>query len=277
MAKFSFLIAHYNNYEYFIDCYESIAKQTYTDFEMIIVDDYSYEESYEKIKELVKNDPKVKLYRNPSNRGVGYTKRRCAELASGEILGFVDPDDAITKDALEIILKHYSSDKITAVYSQFSICDKNLNIEKVFYKSRQTQHNDPYFFNVFLKVSHFFTFRKSAYEKTSGINANLSSAVDQDLYLKLYETGHFKFVEKPLYLYRIHEKGVSQAKNKKAKLFYNWNKVILEALKRREIQQLYGKKINEIPNLSSFIYQKQNTIFVRLIRKFNDRYIYKIF
>ena len=98
---------------------------------------------------------------------------------------------------------------------------------KLFHQSRQTKHNDCYFFNIFLNASHFFTFRKSAYDKTVGINPKLTSAVDQDLYLKLYETGHFKFVRKPLYHYRIHEKGVSQDKNQKNKLIipYSWDNV----------------------------------------------------
>lgn len=267
MIKFSLLVAHYNNIEYFVECYKSLINQTFTDYEIIIVDDCSTGDSFEKLKNFVKENPKVKLYQNAKNKGVGYTKRRCAELASGEILGFVDPDDAITNDAVEELIKHYSNDKIVAVYSQFSLCDKHLQAIKVFQKSRQTQHRDPYFFNVFLKTNHFFTFRKSAYEKTEGINPALTSAVDQDLYLKLYETGNFKFVKKPLYLYRTHENGVSQAKSKKNKLFYNWNSVILSALERRKITLLYGKKIFDIPNLSFFIYNKQNTIFARLIRK----------
>lgn len=267
MIKFSFLVAHYDNIAYFVDCYKSIINQTFTDYEIIIVDDCSASDTFEKLKSYVKDNPKVKLFRNTKNKGVGYTKRRCLELASGEIVGFVDPDDAITEDAAEELIKHYSCDTIVAVYSQFSLCDKELQVKKVFHQSRQTQHKDPYYFNVFLKTNHFFTFRKSAYEKTDGINPKLSSAVDQDLYLKLYETGNFKFVKKPLYLYRIHENGVSQASNKKAKLFYNWNQVILDALERRKIKILYGKKIFDIPNLPFFIYNKQNTIFARLIRK----------
>lgn len=267
MLKFSALIAFHNNFEYFVDCYKSLQDQTFKDFEIIIVDDCSADDCFNKLKQHVSDNPKVKLFQNEAKKGVGYTKKRCIEEANGEILGFVDPDDAITNDAIEKLIKNYSSDKIVAVYSQFIICDKNLNVEKICQKSRQTQHRDPYFFNVFHNVSHFFTFRKSAYNKTAGINPALSSAVDQDLYLKLYETGYFKFVKKPLYLYRIHENGVSQAKNKKAKLFYNRNKVIFEALKRRKIPLLYGKKIYNIPDLSSFIFKKQNTIFARLIRK----------
>ena len=57
---FSVLIAHYNNFEYFKQCYESLKNQTYKNFEIILVDDCSTDGSFEKIIELTKNDDKIK-------------------------------------------------------------------------------------------------------------------------------------------------------------------------------------------------------------------------
>lgn len=266
---FSILIAHYNNYNYFLDCYKSIIGQSYQNFEVILVDDCSSDDSFEKIKELTKTDARFKLFRNDVNKGVGYTKRKCLEKASGDICGFIDPDDTVTENALEEILKHYSEQKITAVYSQLQICDSQLNYKNIFAIPKQVKNRDSLFFNIFLEVNHFFTFRRSAYEKTDGINPELSSAVDQDLYLKLYETGDFKFVKNPFYLYRIHDKGVSQAKSKKGKLNENWHNVILDTLKRRNITKLYGKQVSDIQNLPEYIFQKQNSFLNKLLRKFS--------
>ena len=265
---FSLLIAHYNNFDYFTECYPLLTNQTFQDFEIIIVDDCSTNGSFEKIKELVKDKSRITLYQNPENKGVGFTKRKCMELATGDICGFVDPDDAITENALEEMLKAYTSEKTVAAYSQLQLCDNQLNIQKTFQASKQIKNGDPLFFNIFLEANHFFTFRRSAYEKTSGINAELSSAVDQDLYLKLYETGDFKFVKEPLYLYRLHDKGVSQEKSKKGKLNQNWHKVIADTLKRRNITNIYGKAVADISNLPEFLYKNQNTLWKKLSRKF---------
>lgn len=265
---FSILIAHYNNFDYFKDCYANLEKQTHQNFEIILVDDCSTDGSFDKIKDFVKADSRVKFHRNPENKGVGFTKRKCAELATGEFCGFVDPDDAITENALEEMLKAYTSEKIVVAYSPLQLCDNQLNIQKTFQASRQIKNGDPLFFNIFLEANHFFTFRRSAYEKTSGINAELSSAVDQDLYLKLYETGDFKFVKEPLYLYRLHDKGVSQEKSKKGKLNQNWHKVIADTLKRRNITNIYGKAVADISNLPEFLYKNQNTFWKKLSRKF---------
>ena len=124
------------------------------------------------------------------------------------------------------------------------------------------------YFNLKFEVAHFFTFKKDIYQKTEGINTNLTSAVDQDLYLKLYEKGDFYFIEKPLYLYRMHEKGVSQEKSKKEKLNANWDNVLRDTLKRRNITKIYGKNVNEIESLQHFIIKKQNAFFKKLVKKF---------
>ncbi|WP_312767494.1 glycosyltransferase family 2 protein [Epilithonimonas sp.] len=265
---FSILIAHYKNYDYFKECHDSILKQTYQNYEVVLVDDHSPDDSFEKIVELTKGDPRFRLFRNEENKGVGFTKKRCVDLAKGDICGFVDPDDAIRENAIEKSLEHFSSDKTSAVYSQLEICDNQLIPQKIYAIPRQVKNNDRLFFNIFLEVNHFFTFRKSAYDKTNGINPELTSAVDQDLYIKLYETGNLKFIKEPLYLYRIHDKGVSQEKSKKQKLNQNWHQVISDTLKRRNITKLYGKDASIIKNLPEFVFAKQNTFLKKLIKKF---------
>lgn len=264
---FSILIAHYNNYDYFTECYNSILNQTYQNFEIVIVDDCSTDDSYQKIVELTKDSTKVKIFRNEENKGVGYTKRRCAEMASGEICGFVDPDDAVTESALQISIENHTKDNVVT-YSKFHLCDSKLKPVRIFQHSRAVKNEKKEFFNVFLEANHFFTFKKEAYDKTIGINPELTSAVDQDLYLKLYEVGKFQFIDSPLYYYRLHEKGVSQESSKKEKLNNNWHQVILDSAKRRNIKSLYGKKIDEIQNLPEFLKIKQNNILTKILRKF---------
>lgn len=268
MKKFSVLIAHYNNFEYFKDCYSSLIKQTFTDFEVIIVDDCSTDDSFEKITKLTDKDERFRLFRNEKNSGVGFTKRKCIDMSSGEICGFVDPDDALLENAIKTSLKNHTANNVVT-YSSFTLCDNNLQSQRTFAHSRAVKNGDKKFFNIFLEVNHFFTFKKSAYDKTSGINPELTSAVDQDLYLKLYETGNFTFIKEPLYLYRLHANGVSQDSSKKIKLNENWQKVILDTLERRKINKLYGKSIDEISNIPAFLKTKQNNLIAKFLRKFS--------
>ena len=264
--KFSVLIAHYNNFEYFKQCYESLKKQTFQDFEIIVVDDCSTDDSFEKIQNYCNGDSRVKFFQNSENKGVGFTKKRCVEEASGEICGFVDPDDALTEDAIEISVKAHEN-KCVAAYSQLYFCDENLNVQKVFKNTKKIKNNNPLFFNIQFEVAHFFTFKKESYLKTEGINPNYKVAEDIDYILKLYEIGSFQFIKKPLYLYRIHKTGLSHDETKTYIKNETWHTVLLNAAKRRNISKLFGKKIDDIENLPKFIFQKENTLLKKIKRK----------
>ena len=122
--KFSILIAHYNNWNYFQECYKSIQDQTYQDFEIVIVDDCSTDDSFQKLEELSLIDSKIKLFQNKENKQVGYTKRRCVEEACGEFCLFVDPDDKISSTSLEDIRNVYNlNPTIIATYSKLDLME----------------------------------------------------------------------------------------------------------------------------------------------------------
>ena len=230
---FSILIANYNNGNFFKDCYDSIINQTYGNWEAIIVDDHSTDNSVELIIAIIKDDARFKLYENEKNYGCGYTKRKCAELAIGEIAGFLDPDDTLMQDALELMVPaHKNNPTVSLVHSNFYYCNEMLEKTSLFNRAKSVQVNDR-FINLDVSVNHFVSFKKSFYDRTVGIDPSLQRAVDQDLYLKLSETGPFYFIDKPLYNYRIHDKGISTSKADHA--FYWFLKVIMKAEERRKV------------------------------------------
>ena len=117
-------------------------------------------------------------------------------------------------------------------------------------------------------MAHFFTFKKEIYDQTQGINPKLIISEDQDLYMKLYELGEFYFIDSFQYLYRIHDKGISQNKNKTIQQKEDWHQVLNDTCKRRGIDKLYGKNVDDIENLPKFIFEKENTFWKKLKRKF---------
>ncbi len=230
--KFSILIANYNNGKYFKDCYNSIIAQTYKDWETIIVDDKSTDNSVEVISGIVKNDPRFKLILNEENKGCGFTKNRCASLANGEVLGFLDPDDTLVPDALEIMINaHENNPGVSLVHSNFYFCNEKLKRTSI-YERANTVRADAKFINKDAAVTAFSSFKKSFYEVTTGIDTDLQRAIDQDLYLKISETGPFLFINKPLYNYRIHLNGISTSKADHS--LYWYLKVIMRAEERRQ-------------------------------------------
>jgi glycosyltransferase involved in cell wall biosynthesis len=268
--KFSILIAHYNNAHYFKDCYESLIKQTYTNWEAIILDDASDEVEKEAVKNLIVGDSRFKFYENKKNSGVGITKAKLIELATGDICGFVDPDDAITETALETAMKVFENTKsIVLTYSRFMTCDKDLKPISSFKSAKQVPNNDKYFFNFPVQIAHFVCFRKKNYEETEKIDSTKKIAEDQDLYLKMYEKGNVKFIDETNYLYRTHDKGISQNENKKKSYEY-WGEVIFNAMKRRGLKSINGKKIPNTYTNSEETFQLleyQNHLKFRIMKK----------
>ncbi|SIS39278.1 Glycosyl transferase family 2 [Chryseobacterium shigense] len=267
MIKFSILIANYNNGRYFRDCYNSLISQTYQNWEVIIVDDASTDDSVEVIKTIIKNDPRFKMYRNATNQGCGYTKRECMKYAEGEICAYLDPDDAIYTDALEKITHEFVKNDITAAYSQMMLCDENLIPDKVFASTKQI-YNSRFFFNCPTQFAHFFTFKKETYLKTSGINPHLKSAVDQDLYLKILEHGSVKYIKEPLYMYRLHSKGISQQSSKPSAK-ESFAKVIHDTMKRRGIRKINNQTVPEVYTNPQEIYELLNYQTQKLHRLIN--------
>ena len=230
---FSVLIANYNNGQYLQECLDSVFAQTYTNWEVIIVDDASTDDSRD-IYNKYKDNKRIKVYYNKENKGAGYTKRRCAELATGVICGFLDPDDAVTNDALGSMVKtHLNNPECSLVYSRHYACDKNLVVQYIINTS-QIASNETYLTSDKV-VSHFVSYKNSLYKKTQGISKIFKAAVDQDLYFKLEEVGKLKFLNKPLYLYRKNDNGISQGENSLKALRYHLL-AIENAAKRRGIK-----------------------------------------
>jgi glycosyltransferase involved in cell wall biosynthesis len=233
LPLFSILIANYNNGKYLQECITSIFEQIYTNWEIVIVDDASTDESFE-IYEKYKSDSRVKIYYNIKNKGCGYTKRKCVELAQGEICGFLDPDDTIEPETITILVnQHLNNPTHSIIYSTLYWCNENLEREKVWEVVGQIKEGESQLTSTDKKISAFATFKKSIYVLTSGINPKLKSAVDQDLYYKLEEQGPVLFIDKPLYNYRIHNKGISSMDINRIISYHSHLKVKKEAFIRR--------------------------------------------
>lgn len=268
--KFSILIANYNNGKYFKDCFQSLLSQKHKNWEVVILDDASTDDSVEIIKKIVGNDERFRIYHNETNSGVGITKSKLIELAQGEICGFVDPDDAILPTALSSSIEIYSKKPdVVLTYSLFTKCDENLKSQEVFNGGKQVENQSPYFFNSPIEIAHFVTFKKKIYNQTEKINTSMKIAEDQDLYLKMYEKGKVCFINEPNYLYRMHSGGISQNENKQKSREY-FAQVIFNAMKRRNLKDINGRPVpDEFKNADEIysLLEFQNTLISKLKRK----------
>lgn len=241
---FSILIANYNNGRYLQEAIDSVLAQTYSNWEVILVDDKSTDESLT-IYGKYASDSRFKIYYNDINRGCGYTKRRCAELATGELCGFLDPDDALMPMALETMVKaHFEHPECSLIYST---CyrytgDREAEMPVWDFIGPIPPESD---FLIYRKklVSHFVSFKQACYLKSVGIDPTLKAAVDRDLYYNLEEQGALLHIPIPLYRYRVNNAASISIGSKEAdeNAFYNCIKSELNAICRRIGTDLYRR------------------------------------
>lgn len=241
---FSILIANYNNGRYLQEAIDSVLEQTYTNWEVVLVDDVSTDNSHE-IYVKYADDPRFRIYHNEENGGCGYSKRKCIELSNGNLCGFLDSDDALMPNALEMMVKaHEEHPECSLVYStcyRYS-GDRKEDMPIWDYIGKIPKDLD---FLIYRKklVSHFVSFKKTYYDKTIGTDPWLRCAEDKDLYYKLEEVGKLLHLPVPLYYYRVNnDNSVSIGNRKKDAKAYCYNLVAdLNAICRRMGGPLYAR------------------------------------
>tara|TARA_B100001175_G_C19512842_1_gene645066 strand:- start:1856 stop:2653 length:798 start_codon:yes stop_codon:yes gene_type:complete len=122
--KASILIANYNNHKYIKQCFESLFKQSFKNFEIIFHDDFSNDESLKKVRNIVKkkNNKKIKILINKArgkkssfNQIDAY--ERSFNKSKGEIIFFLDSDDYFKKNKIEKIISIFDKKKdLLAIY-----------------------------------------------------------------------------------------------------------------------------------------------------------------
>jgi teichuronic acid biosynthesis glycosyltransferase TuaG len=97
----SIVLPLYNCEDYIVETLKSIKSQTYTNWELIIIDDHSTDASYEIVKAFERQDSRVRVYKNQSNQGASYSRNRGIEMSRGEWVAFIDSDDSWNAQKIE--------------------------------------------------------------------------------------------------------------------------------------------------------------------------------
>lgn len=106
MGKISVIIPVYNTEEYLLQCIQSLQNQTYSDLEIIVIDDGSTDSSVQIIEKIMEKDERIVLYRLHENKGVGYARNFGVQKATGDYIYFLDSDDYLPEKTLSILIEN---------------------------------------------------------------------------------------------------------------------------------------------------------------------------
>lgn len=100
----SILVPVYNASKYLRQCVDSLTGQTYSDLQIVLINDGSTDDSWEIMQEMAQEDPRLEIYSQP-NCGVAATRNHLLEKVRGEFVLFVDSDDWIELNTIEVLLE----------------------------------------------------------------------------------------------------------------------------------------------------------------------------
>lgn len=224
MPRVSVIIPTYNRAKYICEAINSLLNQTYKDYEIIVIDDGSTDNT----KEIISGYKERILYIYQDNLGPAAARNRGIKIARGEYVSFLDSDDTFLPEKLESQVGFLDNNPSTsAVHTWWYYTDSNG--KTLPFKGRRSYNKNIRVENMLIgKVSLnlcAFMFRKSCFNDDNLFDETLCGGEDWDLWLRLAEQGHkFYCIPKVLVAYRMH----------KDNMVSNIDKMFNEGLRWRE-------------------------------------------
>ena len=211
--KISIVTASYNYQNYIKETIQSVLDQTYSDWELIIVDDCSTDNSVNVIKSF--NDERIKLIINEKNLGLKETLKRGIENTTGEWIAFLESDDILKKDYLE---KKYTIIKqnpnVAVIFNDVELFGDENRVKNVTPTIIETANllkkktypcnifNDIFIFNRLLTFSAVTVNRKKFLE--CNLNTPIDKLFDWWLFIHLSRKYDFYYIPEKLTKWRLH-------------------------------------------------------------------------
>ena len=251
--KVSVLMPNYNCESYLSEAIESILNQSFTDFEFIIIDDWSTDNSWKIIQEYAKRDNRIRAVKNEENLKICKTLNKWIEFAKWEYIARMDSDDISMIDRFEKQVKFLDSHhEIWIIGWSMDIINEKWKI----YSKREYNLSDTEIRNKIFRYSPFchpvVMMRKTALDKSGWYDNELVYSEDYDLYFRIWMYSKFWNLADTLIKYRMYdwnsttkklkqmERGTISIRNKAVKDY--WYKM-----------SVWDYVYNELQNLSTYI------------------------
>lgn len=221
--EFSIIIPSYNHSKYILDTINSVINQTFKDWELIIVDDGSTDNSVDIIKGI--NDPRIRFL-TQINHDAPYTINRGLKESRGKYIAILNSDDLFELSKLELCHKYllegwdFLFGKLNAVDQNGDFMDKSdirvVWIDQKLNNSKKKDNLEKLLKNInYTVTTSNFVFTRKALEKVGFFHERLHVAHDFDFVLRFYENNlKIKFIPEYLARYRMHsDNTISKGRN----------------------------------------------------------------
>jgi glycosyltransferase involved in cell wall biosynthesis len=206
----SIVLPTYNGSKYIADSIESCINQSYQNWELIVVNDASTDNSEEIINDYKKNNDRIHLLHNEKNKKLPATLNKGFANAKGTYFTWISDDNLFKTNALETFVDALEKNQeIDLFYSDFDIIDDNGNhIEEI----RVPKPENLVFMNM---IGASFIYKRDLHTKINGFDEEMFLGEDYDFWLRAYKLFSFAPINKNLYRYRYHDNSLSGRHSKK--------------------------------------------------------------
>ena len=129
----SVIMPSYNSEKYISETLKSVRAQSFPDWELLILDDASTDDTVKLARSYEAIDSRIRLYKNSRNMGVANSRNRGISLAKGEWIAFLDSDDIWHEDKLEIQLKRASQTGAKIIYTSYAMFGEGMSDSVPYY------------------------------------------------------------------------------------------------------------------------------------------------
>jgi CMP-N-acetylneuraminic acid synthetase len=192
-------ITNHNYGKYIDQAINSILEQSFQDFEIIIIDDGSTDNS-KAIIDQYENHPKTKvIYQN--NRGLTVSNNIALKLSRGEFIVRLDADDYFTKDALKLMVREFENNKLGMVFGDWYLVSEDGEILGV--EQRHDFQKDVVLYD---QPAHgaCTMFRKSCLKQLGGYDETITRQDGYEVWLRFIEKYEVRNINVPIFYYRQH-------------------------------------------------------------------------
>ncbi|WP_339834721.1 glycosyltransferase family 2 protein [uncultured Flavobacterium sp.] len=214
----SIITPTYNSGKYIAETIQSVQKQTHQNWEMILVDDCSSDNTIDLIKSFIANDNRIQLYQLESNSGPAVARNKGIENVSGKYMTFLDADDIWFEDFIENSIKTIHETGIHFVFSSYKRSDEELNfIHSDFIVPKKVTYTDILKSNSISCLTAFLDIETLGKKSMPLIRKRQ----DMGLWLQYLKEIPFAYgIQEPKAIYRIRENSLSRKKSNLLK--YQW-------------------------------------------------------
>lgn len=133
----SIITPSYNSSKYIEETIRSVQSQTFKEWEMIIVDDCSTDNTIDIVEQFILSDNRIKLFENNTNLGAAETRNLAIKKSKGRYIAFLDSDDVWLPNKLEKQLLFIEENNLSFTYSAYYKIDEEGNKKGVFYPPKE--------------------------------------------------------------------------------------------------------------------------------------------